>query len=177
VGCEFVYDAAFATPTIFQVQPNDAPQATIVTQTWVTAPEMAPRSYHDLYGNPCARVVLPSGRSIFGYNAVVDVPDATEAVDQEAPELAPQDLPDDVLIYTLPSRYCFPDLLGGHAWSQFGNLPGGYRRVQAICDSSITTFASNMAAPAPTTARWMCSTRATGSAGTSPTWRSRSAGR
>jgi transglutaminase-like putative cysteine protease len=43
-------------------------------------------------------------------------------------------LPDDVLIFTLPSRYCLPDVLGGEAWSRFGAMPPGYRRVQAICD-------------------------------------------
>ena len=38
------------------------------------------------------------------------------------------------LIYTLPSRYCLPDVLGDEAWSRFGGLAPGYRRVQAICD-------------------------------------------
>jgi len=40
-------------------------------------------------------------------------------------------LPDDTLIYTLPSRYCLPDALGNEAWSRFGGLPPGYRRVGA----------------------------------------------
>ena len=62
------------------------------------------------------------------------MPDATEDVDEDAPELPPADLPDDVLIYTLPSRYCLPDMLGDEAWSRFGGMPTGYRRVQAICD-------------------------------------------
>ena len=39
-----------------------------------------------------------------------------------------------MLIFTLPSRYCLPDVLGREAWSRFGTLPPGYRRVQAICD-------------------------------------------
>jgi transglutaminase-like putative cysteine protease len=34
----------------------------------------------------------------------------------------------------LPSRYCLPDVLGDEAWSRFGDLTPGYRRVQAICD-------------------------------------------
>ena len=48
-------------------------------------------------------------------------------------EMAPADLPDDVLIYTLPSRYCLPDVLGAEAWKLFGSLPPGYGRVSAIC--------------------------------------------
>ena len=50
---------------------------------------MALRSYTDLYGNPCARAVLPAGRSSFGYHAVADVPDATEDADPGAPEARP----------------------------------------------------------------------------------------
>ena len=48
--------------------------------------------------------------------------------------MPPDRLPDEVLIYTLPSRYCLPDVLGDEAWSRFGAIAPGYRRVQAICD-------------------------------------------
>jgi transglutaminase-like putative cysteine protease len=80
------------------------------------------------------RAVLPAGRSSFRYQAEAVVPDATEDTDEDAPELGPDNLPDDTLIYTLPSRYCLPDVLGNEAWSLFGGLAPGYRRVQAICD-------------------------------------------
>lgn len=40
-----------------------------------------------------------------------------------------------MLLYTLPSRYCLPDALGNEAWSRFGALARGYRRVQAIRDA------------------------------------------
>ena len=92
---------------------------------------MRTRHYTDLYGNPCARVILPAGRSMLRFEASVLVPDATEDFDELAPELAPDDLPDDVLLYTLPSRYCLPDVLGDEAWSRFGAAPpatAGYRR-------------------------------------------------
>ena len=38
-----------------------------------------------------------------------------------------------MLLYTLPSRYCLPDILGDEAWSRFGAVSPGYRRVQEIC--------------------------------------------
>lgn len=81
------------------------------------------RGYTDLYGNRCLRTVLPAGRSGLGYRAVAVVPDRAEEADQDAPECAPDALPDDTLIYTLPSRYCLPDVLGDEAWSRFGGLP------------------------------------------------------
>jgi transglutaminase-like putative cysteine protease len=134
VGCRFTYSADIATPAIFQVQPAESDLFSVQSEAWSSTPEMTLRGYADLYGNPCTRVVLPPGDSTFSYAAEIDVPDATEAFDEAARELAPDDLPDDVLIYTLPSRYCLPDVLGNEAWAQFGSVAPGYGRVQAICD-------------------------------------------
>ena len=135
VGCMFTYVAEIPTPAVFMVRP--AASATIVTEDdrWLTDPPGNPvHTYTDLYGNECARAMLPGGRSRFGFSAVADVPDATEDADPHAPEVPPQALPDDTLIYTLPSRYCLPDLLADEAWDRFGRLAPGYLRVQAICD-------------------------------------------
>jgi len=77
--------------------------------------------------------VLPAGRSEIGYRAVARVPDAEEDADESALEVPPHALPDDVLVYTMPSRFCLPDMLGNEAWSRFSQVPAGYGRVQAIC--------------------------------------------
>jgi transglutaminase-like putative cysteine protease len=45
-----------------------------------------------------------------------------------------QDLPEEVLVYLLGSRYCDTDLLSEFAWRQFGAAPLGWARVQAVCD-------------------------------------------
>ncbi|HEX4833611.1 MAG TPA: transglutaminase family protein [Trebonia sp.] len=134
IGCEFTYMAAIPTPVVFQVQPAASPGVALEGELRAFEPAAASRGYSDLYGNPCVRAVLPAGRSAFRYQAVAVVPDATEEAGEDAREVAPDDLPDDVLLYTLPSRYCLPDVLGGESWSRFGALPPGYRRVQAICD-------------------------------------------
>jgi transglutaminase-like putative cysteine protease len=134
IGCEFTYLAAIATPVVFQVQPPSSPVVSVREPRWAADPPGQARSYTDLYGNPCTRTVLPAGKSTIRYQAVAVVPDATEDSDPGARERGPDDLPDDTLIYTLPSRYCLPDVLGNEAWSRFGGLPPGYQRVQAICD-------------------------------------------
>ncbi len=134
VGCEFTFAADVPTPAIFQVQPSVSPTFLRHAETWSSTPELSLHSYDDLYGNPCTRVVLPAGQSTFRYEAVGDVPDAEEDADESARELTPEQLPDDTLIYTLPSRYCLPDVLGTEAWALFGSHPPGYGRVQAICD-------------------------------------------
>ena len=134
IGCDFTYVAAISTPVIFQVRPIEDPPVLIQGAQWASEPPIAIRGYTDLYGNPCVRAVLPAGRSGFRFHAEAVVPDATEDADEGAKECPPDDLPDETLIYTLPSRYCLPDVLGDEAWSRFGGLAPGYRRVQSICD-------------------------------------------
>jgi transglutaminase-like putative cysteine protease len=152
VGCEFVYVAAIDTPTVFQVEPRDAAPVTLEHRSWTVDPDLKMRTYADIYGNPCERLVLPAGRTTLRYDALALVPDAAEDADPSAPELTPEELPDDVLIYTLPSRYCLPDMLGDEAWSRFGPMHTGYPRVQAICDyvNSHLTFRYGSSGPQST---------------------------
>jgi transglutaminase-like putative cysteine protease len=134
VGCEFTYQAVVDTPAVVQVAPRPDQAVQLSDERWATEPDRERRHYTDLYGNPCLRLVIPAGRSVLRYDAVAEVADATEDVDEDAPELAPADLPDEALMFTLPSRYCVPDMLGDEAWSTFSGVAPGYRRVQAICD-------------------------------------------
>ncbi|MDX8034041.1 transglutaminase family protein [Lentzea sp. BCCO 10_0856] len=121
------------TPAVFLVGVARSGDVLVSREHLAVQPETAVRHYFDLYGNRCARVVLPAGLSTVDYSAWVDVPDRAEDVDEDAPEIAPDDLPDDVLLYTLPSRYCVSDVLGDEAWSRFGTRPPGYPRVREIC--------------------------------------------
>jgi len=134
IGCEFVHQADIDTPAVFQVEPLSDQKVDVIDARWSLQPDVATRTYTDLYGNPCRRLIIAAGRSVINYRASVVVPDAVEDVDEEAPELTPDQLPDETLIFTLPSRFCLPDVLGTEAWNRFGSTPPGYRRVQAICD-------------------------------------------
>lgn len=134
IGCRFTHSSQFAVPAIFQVEPLADQKVEVSDARWSFDPDVATTTYADLYGNPCRRLTVSAGRSVIGYDATVVVPDAAEDADEDAPEIPPAWLPDDVLIFTLPSRYCLPDVLGSQAWKTFGHLPKGYRRVQAICD-------------------------------------------
>ncbi len=154
VGCEFEYDAQIETPAVFQVQPVDARPATVLRQAWQSTPELNRHQYTDVYGNDCQRLNLPAGISTVGYDAVFSVPDATEEVDLDAPEIPVTELPDDTLHFTLPSRYVLPDVLGDEAWQMFGSVAPGYRRVQAICDyvNGHLSFAYGSSTPLTTAA-------------------------
>ncbi len=131
VGCEFVHVAAADTPAVLQVEPRGA---VFAERAWSLDPALDIRGYTDLYDNPCARLVLPAGRSTIRYDALVVVPDAAEDVDPTVWQQPPERIPDAALIYTLPSRFCLPDMLGDEAWARFGDMTPDYTRVQAICD-------------------------------------------
>jgi transglutaminase-like putative cysteine protease len=134
IGCVFTYLAEIPTPAVFMVRPAISRVISTENDGWFADPPAPIHSYTDLYGNECARTMLPAGRSQFGFSAVADVPDAAEDADPDAPEVPASSLPDETLLYTLPSRYCLPDVLANEAWQRFGGLAPGYKRVQAICD-------------------------------------------
>jgi transglutaminase-like putative cysteine protease len=154
IGCEFRHHAAVATPAVFQVVPLDNPPVTVESAAWTTDPAVDRHGYSDLYGNPCQRLTLPAGASTVRFEALVSVPDATEPVDPYAPETPVTELPDDVLLYTTPSRYVLPDVLGDEAWSTFGSMPPGYGRVQAVVDHvhANLTFEAGASTPRSTAA-------------------------
>ena len=96
-------------------------------------PPTAFRTYSDdSSGNRFLRFQASAGPLKLVYRAVVDR--QIEQADLNAPEVPVHDLPDDVLHYLMPTRYCESDLLGPNAAELFGQLVKGHSRVQAICD-------------------------------------------
>ena len=134
VGCEFAYDTTWPSPAVMLVQPHrDAPHR-VLRSTWQTDPELATHLYHDQFDNLCQRFVLPVGAARLRYDAVVEVASDPDEVDRSAAQVPVEQLPDDVLVYTLASRYCLSDALLDTAWQLFGGTEPGWARVQAVCD-------------------------------------------
>jgi transglutaminase-like putative cysteine protease len=99
-----------------------------------TEPNLDVREYRDGFGNPCWRLVLPTGHSVVRYDAVVEVTGEPDPVVPDAALVPVVDLPDDALVFTLPSRYIESDLLLDDAWRLFGDTPQTWARVQAVSD-------------------------------------------
>lgn len=134
VGCEFLYETPVPTPTVLLVEPHRVAPHQVLQATWETDPAIASTSYYDLFGNLCRRLVLPVGPARLRYDAVVELSGAPDLVDPAARQVPVEELPADVLVYTLPSRYVLSDTLSGRAWELFGGTPPGWARVQAVCD-------------------------------------------
>ena len=134
VGCRFRHTTEGPTPTVWQVRPRpDGPQELLQSQ-WETQPEMRTTTYVDRFGNLCDRLLLPAGASSVVFDAVAEVSQEPDEVDEAAPQVSVEELPDDALVYLLPSRFCLSDLLNDEAWELFGSGPTGWGRVQAVCD-------------------------------------------
>jgi transglutaminase-like putative cysteine protease len=134
VGCEFAYDVSAPTPVTVQVRPrSDAPQK-LITEDWSTTPDLPVDEYLDIYGNPVKRLVMPEGAFLLRYDATCAVPDEPDPDGSGVPQLPVEQVPGQLLHYTLPSRYCMSDELMGTAWELFSGSGPGWARVQAICD-------------------------------------------
>jgi transglutaminase-like putative cysteine protease len=99
-----------------------------------TEPELLVSNYFDSFGNRCTRFVAPAGRlRLTGSTLVLDSgkPDAVKLSARECPV---GDLPEDVLMYLLNSRYCEVDRFSSIAFDLFGDSQSGWQRVQAVCD-------------------------------------------
>jgi transglutaminase-like putative cysteine protease len=134
VGCEFGYDVEAPTAATVQVRPRFDPDHRVVSETWSSRPSLALDEFSDFYGNTVKRLVMPAGDVRLGYDALVEVPDSWDPVAPEASECSVEDLPGELLHYTLPSRYCPSYDLMETAWELFGGTPRGWARVQAISD-------------------------------------------
>lgn len=133
-GFELTYELAQPTPAVFLVRPEDGGAHHIVREHWETRPATPFHDYTDLFGNAFRRMTLPQGNVSLRYDALVHTSPDLDPVDWNVAQHLVQDLPDDVLVYTLPSRYCLSDVLAPRAMELFGNAPLGRGCVQAICD-------------------------------------------
>jgi transglutaminase-like putative cysteine protease len=88
----------------------------------------------DRFNNRATRILAPAGQLVIWDDLVVEDSGIPEPVPYGAPQIPVGELPYDVLVYLLGSRYAEVDRLSELAWNQFGGIVGGYERVQAICD-------------------------------------------
>ncbi len=132
VGCQFGLHSVQPATAIMQVAPCPQPGVTISEERWQTAAEH--RGYVDHYGNRCERFELASGDSRVTYEAQVLLTRPADVIEPDANEMPVASLPDEVLSFVMPSRFCLPDELGHEAWERFGELTPGWGRVQAIVD-------------------------------------------
>jgi len=96
--------------------------------------DLTPRWFRDAFGNERGRLVLPAGSHRITWEGLATDDGRPDPVVPDAIQHPVEDLPDDVLQYLQPSRYCESDLVIQEAWDRFGAVPTGWAKMQAICD-------------------------------------------
>lgn len=135
VGFDIAYRTAAETPIVFMLNIHPSRAQDIVGREVIVAePDVPIRYYLDSFGNVCGRLTAPAGVIRLRGSALVADTGAPDPVARDARQLAIDHLPDDCLLYLMPSRYCETDKLADIAWSLFGHTEPGWPRVQAICD-------------------------------------------
>jgi transglutaminase-like putative cysteine protease len=90
--------------------------------------------FTDSFGNRCGRLVAPAGQLLLWDDVVVDDSGQPDAYALDARQVPVDELPSDVLVHLLGSRYCEVDRLSDIAWGLFSAAPPGWGRVQSVCD-------------------------------------------
>jgi transglutaminase-like putative cysteine protease len=97
-------------------------------------PAIPARKIVDRQGNVTRLLSAPAGSLELKLEGVFETDGREDAVEPAADARPVSDLPPQALPFLRPSRYCETDLLSDFAWANFGALPGGWAKVQAICD-------------------------------------------
>ena len=135
LGYELFYDLPQPTPMLLMLNVHDSRAADILVPDLMTTTPVVPlTTYRDSFGNICTRLVAPAGRVRIAGAGTVNDSGLPDPMPQNTWQHEVQDLPDEVLMYLMASRYCETDELTAAAWSLFGHTPLGLPRVQAVCD-------------------------------------------
>ncbi len=131
VDCLLEYNARFETPFILLLRLHGGLSQTVVFESLEMTPQVPMTEYVDHYGNYCHRFIAPEGKFSISTSALVET-EAFAETDTNANFTLIQHLPDDTLIYLLPSRFCESDKLNWKAFEIVQDYMNGYQMVEAI---------------------------------------------
>jgi transglutaminase-like putative cysteine protease len=134
-GFTLGYDCPQPTPMLLVLKVHPSRQPDLLTADSLTFdPPLVAADYTDSFGNTCTRIVAPAGVTTITSSFEIHDSGAPDEIDKDAEQHQIMDLPEDVLVYLLGSRYCDTDRLADLAGALFNDTPPGWARVQAICD-------------------------------------------
>lgn len=130
-SCDFSFDIQVPTPFVLMLRPRSGAQQWVALEKYRLVPSIPVFEFTDGYGNLCQRLTAPVGK--FSVQTAAEVMTA-DTIDRApgAPLIEIQNLPDSVLCYLLPSRYCESDRFGQMAMSITEGQLAGYDQVARI---------------------------------------------
>jgi transglutaminase-like putative cysteine protease len=131
IDCLLEYDVTHPAHFLFNIEAAFHAGHHILEERLSITPSVKVRTFRDeRNGNRFVRLDAPKGGLWVNYHAKIEI--SPIAVPLHLGETAVSAVPDDVMHYLLPSRYCESDVLSRAAQQLFGHLPTGLSRVRAI---------------------------------------------
>jgi transglutaminase-like putative cysteine protease len=130
-SCSFRFQIPDPTPFVLMLRPRSGWQQWIAKEEYKITPRVPVNEFTDIYGNLCQRLVAPSGEFSIHTSAEVQIPDE---IDREpgAYYVDVQFLPENVIGFLLPSRYCESECFWQMTMEITEGLTPGYDQVAAI---------------------------------------------
>lgn len=129
--CNLDFQMQIPTPLVLMLRPRSGAQQWVARESYTLAPYVPAVEYTDIYGNLCQRLVAPVGTFSIETSAEVMTADEFDT-DPGAFFVEVQNLPEPVLTYLLPSRYCESDRFGELAQDIVAGTLPGYDQVAVI---------------------------------------------
>ncbi len=132
-GCSLHFEVQDESPLVLMLRPRSGAGQWIISETYDLVPPVPVVEYTDLYGNLCQRMTALPGSFEIHTEATVQTAEAVD-VAPGAPLTLVQDLPDEALLFVIPSRYCPSDqpVISEKAMDIVANVTPGYDQAEAI---------------------------------------------
>jgi len=124
-------DIVEPTPFLLMLRPRSSAQQWVAAEDYRIEPTVPVFEFTDLYGNLCQRLVAQPGEFTVATSAEVMTADTLDT-GTGAPFVLVQDLPDDVLNFLLPSRYCEAERFSQMTTEICADATPGYDQVASI---------------------------------------------
>jgi len=132
-GYNIAFECAAETPLLLMVHIRpDRHRDIREPEKFTLYPQTPYRTYTDGFGNVCTRLVAPVGRLSLWNRFLIADSGFPDNIPLGAVQHPVDELPNDVLVFLLGSRYCDTDKLHTAAWSLFGGIAPGWARVRSI---------------------------------------------
>lgn len=129
--CNLELHLRVATPLILMLRPQSGASQWVSREEYTFSEEVSVLEYADIFGNLCQRLLAPAGQFKIHTTAEVETADRMDEA-FGASFVNIQDLPEGVLCYLVPTRYCESDRLGDVSREMVDGAKPGYDQVMAI---------------------------------------------
>lgn len=148
--CDLEYEVLSSSHLIFSIQCAYSPEQHVASESLKTTPGGALRTGVDaLTGTRFFRCNVEPGIFQVRYDATIQINRPSLFGADHESEVA--DMPDHVLRYLMPSRFCPSDTMSQEAQWLFGQVPRGRQRIEHICEWIRDNIAYQVGTSNPTT--------------------------